>query len=304
MDITRVDPSLRTATKRAPQLKIENRVVLAIIANLTKFIPGSRTDGVERRVIRDGDVRVRVFIPSSPTGAGLLWIHGGGLVLGAAAMSDQFCGETARDTGTTIVSVEYRVAPKHPFPAALDDVHAGWRWMLQHAAELGLDATRLAVGGQSAGGGLAACLAQRLHDEGQAPAAQWLFCPMLDDRTAADRSRDAENNFVWNNRANLVGWRSYLGAEPGAAVVPRYAVAARREDLTGLPPTWIYVSDIELFHDECVAYAERLTAAGVEVGFRPVHGAAHGFEAWDSDSAIARSLLADARGWLGERLAG
>ena len=207
MDITRVDPSLRTATKRAPQVKIENRVVLAIIANLTKFIPGSRTDGVERRVIRDGDVRVRVFIPSSPTGAGLLWIHGGGLVLGAAAMSDQFCGETARDTGTTIVSVEYRVAPKHPFPAALDDVHAGWRWMLQHAAELGLDAARLAVGGPSAGGGLA-------------------------------------------------------------------------------------------------AYAERLTAAGVEVSFRPVHGAAHGFEAWDSDSAIARSLLADARGWLGERLAG
>ncbi|WP_404434570.1 alpha/beta hydrolase [Microbacterium lacus] len=303
MDISRVDPSLRAATKRAPQLKIENRVVLALISNLTKFIPGFRTNGVERRVIRDGDVRVRLFIPPAPTGAGLLWIHGGGLVLGAAAMSDQFCGETARDTGVTIVSVEYRVAPKHPFPAALDDVYAGWHWMRQHAAELGFDANRLAVGGQSAGGGLAACLAQRLHDEGQPPAAQWLFCPMLDDHTAADRARDADDNFVWNNRANLVGWRSYLGGDPGGAVVSPYAVAARREDLTGLPPTWLYVSDIELFHDECVTYAERLAAAGVDVTFRLEHGAAHGFEAWDSDSALARELLANARTWLGARLA-
>lgn len=303
MEISRVDPSLRTATKRAPQLKIENRVVLALIANLTKFIPGARTDGVERRVIRDGDVRVRVFTPSAPTGAGLLWIHGGGLVLGAAAMDDRFCGQTARELGVTIVSVEYRVAPKHPFPAALDDVYAGWQWMLQHAAELGLDVTRLAVGGQSAGGGLAACLVQRLHDEGRPPAAQWLFCPMLDDRTAADRSRDAENNFAWNNRANLVGWRSYLGGPPGAAVTPPYAVAARREDLTGLPPTWLYVSDIELFHDECVAYAERLAAARVDVTFRLERGAAHGFEAWDSDSAMARALLAHGRSWLRDRLA-
>ncbi len=303
MDITRVDPSLREVTRRAPKLKLENRFVLALVSSLSGLLPGARVEGVERRVVRDGDVRVRVFVPETPSGAGLLWIHGGGLVLGSAAMSDRFCGETARELGVTIVSAEYRLAPKHPFPAALDDVHAAWGWMLRHAPDLGLDVDRLAVGGQSAGGGLAACLAQRLHDEGAAPVAQWLFCPMLDDRTAADRTHDADDHFVWNNRSNLVGWRSYLGTEPGAATVPPYAVAARRGDLAGLPPAWIYVSDIELFHDEDVAYAERLVAAGVDVTLDVQSGVAHAFEAWAPDAALARGLLGRARTWLGGRLA-
>lgn len=303
MDISRVDPSLREATQRAPRLNLENPIVLGAITRLSSLMPGKRVDGVDRRIVKLGSgVRLRVYTPESPSGAGLLWIHGGGLVLGAAAMDDVLCGETAKRLGTTIVSVDYRLAPRHPFPAAHDDVYRGWQWLQQNADDLGIDRSRIAVGGQSAGGGLAACLVQRLHDEGADVAAQWLLCPMLDDRTAADRSHDADGHFVWNNRSNLVGWRSYLGTDPGAEAVPPYAVAARRDDLTGLPPTWIYTSDIELFHDEDVAYAERLRAAGVDVTLDVISGAPHGVEAWAPDSQIARDVVARGRAWLGARL--
>ena len=303
MDIARIDPSLREATTKAPVLNLENRLALALITRGSRFIPGARVEGVERRLVRDGGVKLRVYTPPNPSGAGLLWVHGGGLVLGAAAMDDTFCGETARDLGVTLVSVGYRLAPRHPFPAALDDAHAGWEWMLRHAAELGLDVSRLAVGGQSAGGGIAASLVQRLHDEGVALAGQWLFCPMIDDRTAADRSRDADAHFVWNNRSNLVGWRSYLGAAPGAAELPPYAAAARRADVAGLPATWIYTSDVELFYDEDIEYARRLREAGVDVTVDVVSGVPHGFEAYAADTTLARELIARGRAWLRERLA-
>lgn len=302
MDIGRIDPALRADTERAPRLNLENRVVLRLLGTLSGLARGARVDGVRRDVVRAGAVRLRVFVPENPSGAGLVWIHGGGLVMGAAAVDDRFCGETARETGVTVVSVDYRLAPRHPFPAAIDDAHAGWVWLRDNAGRLGLDPARLAVGGQSAGGGLAACLAQRVHDEGEDVAAQWLFCPMLDDRTAVDRSRDAEDHFVWNNRSNLVGWTSYLGDRIGSDALPPYAAAARRTELADLPPTWLYVSDAELFHDEAVDYAKRLEAADVPVELDLVPGAPHGFEAWAAGNVRSQELFARARAWLRERL--
>jgi len=302
VDIEAVDPGLRSATERMPPLNVESSFMRTVINAGTRLTPGKKVDGVSRRVVRAGDVHVRVYTPVEPSDAALLWIHGGGLVIGAAKMNDRLCGETAKRLGITVVSVEYRLAPTHPFPAAIDDCLAAWRWLIAHAARLGIDPDRVAIGGQSAGGGLAACLVQRLHDEGATVAAQWLFCPMLDDRTAADRDHDATRHFVWNNEANRFGWSSYLGGAPGAERVPAYAVAARREDLTGLSPAWIYASDIELFHDEVGEYARRLEAAGVEVTLEIVHGAPHGFETWLSDSPLAQNLLGSARDWLGARL--
>ena len=266
MDLSRVDPELRARLGRMPAMHLENRVVLAAAGALSRAIPGKRVDGVGRRIVRLGDgARLRVYTPATPSGAGLLWIHGGGLVLGAASMDDRFCGDTARQLGVVIVSVDYRLAPRHPFPAALDDAHRGWEWLTFHAGQLGISTARLAVGGQSAGGGL-------------------------------------EDHFIWSNRSNLVGWRSYLGAAFGTDDVPRYAVAARREDLSGLPPAWLYTSDIELFHDEDVAYAQRLRAAGVDTTLDVISGAPHGVEAWAAGSGIARSLLKRARRWLGHAL--
>ncbi|GAA1942296.1 alpha/beta hydrolase [Microbacterium deminutum] len=303
MDISNVAPSLRTATQKSPKVNIENRFLRRFAASASALLPGKRVEGVERRLLRHGGVKLRVYVPANPSGAGLLWIHGGGLVLGAAAMDDTLCGETARQTGVTIVSVDYRLAPRHPFPAAIDDCHTGWQWLRSNLGALGLDAGRLAIGGQSAGGGLAASLVQRVHDDGDAVAAQWLFCPMLDDRVAADRGRDEVDHFIWNNRSNLVGWSSYLGDAMGSADLAPYAAAARREELSGFPPTWIYTSDIELFYDEDIDYAQRLEAAGVDTTIDIVSGAPHGFEAWAPGSDLALELVARARGWLGARLA-
>ena len=303
MDIELVDPTLRRPLQRSPKLNLENGFVLRLLNGpMWRLLPGKRTDGVTRRVVRDDGVSLRIHTPDRPTGAALLWIHGGGMVMGAATVDDALCGQTAARLGVTVVSADYRLAPKHQFPAAIDDVHAGWTWLVAHAEELGIDLERVAVGGQSAGGGLAACLVQRLHDEGAHVAAQWLFCPMLDDRTAADRTHDATDHWVWNNRSNLVGWRSYLGDALGGATLPPYAAASRREDLTGLPPTWIYASDIELFHDEDVEYARRLEAAGVEVTLEIIRAAPHGFEAWATDTPMAAQLFTSAQGWLGAQL--
>jgi len=296
-----VDPTLLPRLDRTPALNLENPVLRALVATASRLAPGRKVDGVAVRRVRDGAVDVRVYTPAESSGAALLWIHGGGLVLGAAKMDDRLCGETAAHLGATVVSVDYRLAPRHPFPAALDDAHAAWAWLLAHAGELGVDPARIAVGGQSAGGGLAANLVQRLHDEGATVAAQWLYCPMLDDRTAADRSFDDARHLVWNNRSNLVGWSSYLGEAMGDTV-PAYSSASRREDLAGLPPAWIYTSDIELFHDEDVDYARRLAAAGVDVTLDLVRAAPHGFEAWATDTALAQDLFTRARAWLGERL--
>ena len=302
MDISKVDPGLRRATEKSPKLNIENTVVRRFVGSASTLIPGKQVEGVERRIVRAGGVKLRVYVPDKPSGASLVWIHGGGLVLGSAAMDDTLCGETARQTGVTIVSVDYRLAPKHPFPAAIDDCHVGWQWLTSSLEELGLDADRLAIGGQSAGAGLAASLVQRVIDDGQSVAAQWLFCPMLDDRTAADRSHDRVDHFIWNNRSNRVGWSAYIPGSVGADTLPPYAAPARREDLAGFPPTWIYTSDIELFYDEDVSYARRLEAAGVDVTLDVVSGAPHGFEAWAPGTGPAQELFGRARAWLGARL--
>lgn len=302
MDIDRIDPALRDVTLKAPKVDIENRLVLWSVSTLSRLAPGVRIDGVERRIVKDGAVRVRVYVPATTSGGGLLWIHGGGLVLGAASIDDRVCAETALETGAVVVSVDYRLAPRHPFPAAIDDCAAAFAWFLDHAGELGVDPARIAVGGQSAGGGLAAALVHRLVDAGTTPRAQWLYCPMLDDRTAVDRAHDEVDHFVWSNRSNLVGWRSYLGDRVGAPYLPPYAAPARRQDFSGMPPTWIYTSNAELFHDEDAAYARALQDAGVPVTFDLVSGAAHGFEAWAPDTEPARALHARARRWLRENL--
>ncbi len=303
MTVDEVDVSIRPPLERVPSFNLEKPLQRWFVATASGLAPGAKVDGVRRRVVREGGARVRVHIPEQPSGAAMLWIHGGGLVLGGAATDDRLSAETARETGAIVVSAEYRLAPRHPFPAAHDDVYAAWTWLQGNADALGVDASRIAVGGQSAGGGIAATLVQRLHDEGADVAAQLLLCAMLDDRTAADRGLDARRHLVWNNRSNLVGWRSYLGQAPGAASVPPYAVAARREDLSGLPPAWLYWSELELFAAEDRAYAERLAAAGVDVTTVVLDGVAHGFEAWAYATPLAQSLLADARTWLRAALA-
>ncbi|WP_159500727.1 alpha/beta hydrolase [Microbacterium sp. 18062] len=305
MDIGVVDPELHRATRRLPVPPVANRLVRSAVRWAgRRLLPAYRVDGVTVRDVRDGAVRVRVYEPAArASDAGLVWVHGGGLVIGSAKQDDRLCAETAAACGITVVSAEYRLAPEAPFPAALEDVEHAWSWVQANARSLGIDPARVVIGGESAGGGIAACLAQRLYDAGGTrPIAQWLFGPMLDDRTAARRDLDALDHWVWNNRANRFGWASYLGTDPGARDVPPYAVAARREDLGGLPAAWICVGDIELFAYEVRAYAGRLRDAGVDVVLDVIPGAPHGFENWAADTGPARALVARAHAWLGDHL--
>ncbi|MFN2323456.1 MAG: alpha/beta hydrolase [Trueperaceae bacterium] len=252
----------------------------------------------------EAGVRVRVYRPEAgASGGALLWLHGGGLIVGRPSMDDGRCVAWARDLGLVVVSVDYRLAPEHPFPAALDDAHAAWTWLQGAAAALGVDPERVAVGGGSAGGGLAACLTQRLRDEGGAqPAAQLLVYPMLDDRTAARRELDGAGHRVWTNRSNRAGWSAYLGGAPGAADVPMHAAAARSADLAGLPPAWIGVGALDLFLDEDRAYAARLAAAGVPTEVDEVPGAPHGFDALAPDVPLAQAFVARQTAFLRDRL--
>lgn len=249
-----------------------------------RTIPGS--DGAP-------DVRVRLYRPLGlpPAAPALLWLHGGGHLIGKPEQDDRTCLEFAR-RGMTVVSVDYRLSPEHPFPAALDDAHAALTWLAAPNGELAVDTDRIAVGGSSAGGGLAAALAQRVHDEGRIRLAlQLLVYPMLDDRTVLRDDAAPADLRVWTPGSNRLGWASYLGAAPGSAAVPEYAVPARRTDLTGLPPAWIGVGTADLFHDECVAYARRLEAAGVPVTLDVVDGAFHGFDAVFRNASVTRRFI-------------
>lgn len=236
---------------------------------------------------------VRVFRPHG-TDRGrrpaLLWIHGGGYVMGSARPDDGICRRFADRLGIVVASVEYRLAPEAPFPGPLDDCLAA----LQHlAADPTVDPARIAVGGASAGAGLAAALALRVREEGgPALAFQLLAYPMLDDRTTLRQDLDATHARAWSPRANAFGWRSYLGdRDVGAGDVPALAAPARGQDLTGLPPAWIGVGTLDLFHDEDLAYAARLQASGVACSVAVVPGAFHGFDILAPWTAVSRDFV-------------
>ncbi len=247
-----------------------------------------------------GRIGLRVYRPTDSSGAtgALYWIHGGGLVAGAPEQDQAQHFRVARERGVTVVASAYRLAPEHPAPAALDDVVAGYRAVIEEAGRFGVDPARVAIGGASAGGGLAAAACQRLLDEGgPLPVAQILVYPMLDDRTALRTDIDERHIRIWTNKSNLNGWASYLGRAPGAESVPPYSVPARREDLRGLPPAWIGVGTLDLFHDEDVAYAERLRSAGVPCDLEVVPGAFHGFDGVFPRAGVVRRF-ADSWGGL------
>ncbi|MET1072235.1 MAG: alpha/beta hydrolase [Umezawaea sp.] len=227
------------------------------------------------------DVFLRIYRPRSLRTAApaLFWIHGGGFILGHPFQDEAANISFARTLGITVAAVRYRLGPKHPSPAAIEDAYAALSWLFAHAEERLIDPTRIAVGGASAGGGLAAGLVLYAHDRGEVqPAFQLLVYPMLDDRTVLRTDMNTRHVRVWTPGSNRYAWTSYLGATPGAPDVSPYAAPARRADLTGLPPAWIGVGTLDLFHDEDLAYADRLQAAGVPCEVVTVPGAFHGFD--------------------------
>ena len=229
----------------------------------------------------DGDPEVRCLlykpVADGDNRAGYLHIHGGGYIIGSAEGSDPVNLMLCAELGIVIVSVEYRLAPEHPIPAPLNDCYAGLAWLHENADALGVDRTRIGVGGESAGGGLAAALAIKARDAGEyAVCHQHLTYPMLDNLTGAAGQADDPlvGEFVWTRARNQYGWTSYLGDAP--AVAPQ--VPARVENYAGLPDAWIFTASMDLFRDENIAYAQRLMEAEVAVEFVLYPRACHGFQ--------------------------
>jgi len=242
---------------------------------------------------------VRVRLHRAPgaraKGPALLWIHGGGYVIGSAAQDDDLCRRFARELGVVVAAVDYRLAPEYPYPIPLEDCYGALRWL----ADLpGVDPARVAVAGASAGGGLAAALALLARDRGEVNlAAQLLVYPMLDDRSATQEGLDDHHHRLWTQKSNVYGWASYLGDAD-----PNVAVPARNPDLGGLPPAWIGVGTNDLFHQEDLAYAERLTSAGVPCDVEVVPGAFHGFDGVVPKARVSQGFFASQVTWLRRRL--
>ncbi len=242
------------------------------------------------------DVNIRIYrkTESPDKQPALLWIHGGGYMLGGIE-GDDISAKLYTLAGECVtVSVEYRLAPENPFPAPLEDCYAALKWMASHAEELGIDKTRIAIGGASAGGGLAAGLALLARDRAEVDIMfQFLIYPMIDDCNIAPASDTLPDTLMWTRESNLMGWRAYLGCEPGGKDISPYAAAMRATDLAGLPPAYIAVGELDLFAEENMTYAQRLIKSCVPTELHVYPGGCHAFDGMAPEAYVSRQFTAD-----------
>ncbi|MEM8599823.1 MAG: alpha/beta hydrolase [Bacteroidota bacterium] len=280
------------------------------VRQMQRFGPPVDTSGlsVEDRSIPSAsgaaEVRVRLYIPEEATAPealrdgqrpALVFMHWGGFVLGDLDTEHARCVRLAREVGLVVVSVDYRLAPEHPYPAGLDDAASALAWVHAEAKPLGVDRARIAVGGTSAGAGLAAALALRTRDAqrtrgASAPwiAFQYLGYPVLDDRCQTGSARTYTDTPNWAAEANRLMWDLYL-RPPDREAVPPYAAPARARDLDGLPPAYLWTAEFDPLRDEGADYAAALSEAGVEIEHHAFHRSVHGFDAVPGSPLAARA---------------
>ena len=241
------------------------------------------------------DVRIRIYRPKKATYSlpqpAIFTIHGGGMVMGNIEADDANAAALCERSGALTIAIDYRLAPEHPFPAAINDCHAVANWLFENANQLDVDPRRIALHGGSAGGGLAIGLALMMRDHGNLR-----FCflmaiyPMIDDRHITASSKAITNLGVWDRKASLESWAWYLGDAYGSDDISPYAAPIRATHLAGLPPTYIDVGTHDLFLDEDREFAQRLEAAGVPVEFHINHGAYHAAELFARDVAPSQLI--------------
>ncbi len=210
----------------------------------------------------------------------VLHIHGGGMIMGAPEMNEQRNATLASELGVVVCSVNYRLAPETAAPGGVEDCYTALAWLHSNAVSLGIDPHRIAVLGESAGGGLAAALALLARDRKEfGICLQVLIYPMLDDRTGLPpRGESTFGEFIWTPELNIFGWSALLGEYPGGSGVSAYAAPARATELAGLPATYIAVGALDLFCGECIAFADKLVSARVQTELHLYPGAVHGFD--------------------------
>jgi acetyl esterase/lipase len=228
----------------------------------------------------------------SAAGPAAVYLHGGGMIMGTVALYDRWVAAYAADSGVPLLAVDYRRAPEHPHPAPVEDAYAGLAWLAAHAAELGVDPARIAVMGDSGGGGLAAAATLLARDRGLPLARQILIYPMLDDRTTIPDPVLAPWA-GWSYDDNYTGWHALLGDLIGHQDVPASAAPARAADLSGLPPTYIEVVELDIFRNEAIEYARRIALTGTSVELHVHPGCPHGFDRISAQADVVRRARAD-----------
>ena len=286
MDLNKI-PAARAKMKKMMTALLASLPPVEGVTSKDEFVPGAQGDPA---------VRVRVYRPTDQPGKlpALDWIHGGGYVMGDIEQDDRLMKQMVKRIGCVTVSVDYRLAPEHPFPAPVEDCYAGLKWLFRHTGELGVEPSRIAIGGASGGGGLAAGLALLTRDRGEVQVAfQLLIYPMIDDRNVTPASHAITDPRMWNRQSNHLGWKAYLGRDGGGADVSPYAAAARATDLTNLPPAYIPVGALDLFVDENIQYAQRLIQAGVPTELHVYPGAFHGFDIFAPSATVSKQFKAE-----------
>jgi len=297
----RIDSELKETLAIFPPLDLDNvqatrdgMAAVAVPASIEEHII------VENKVVQGPDnndsLRLRIYKSKEQKEIypGLLWIHGGGYVLGAPEGDDVLCQRFVNEANCVVVSVDYRLAPEHPYPAPLEDCYTALKWVADHADELGIDPTRLGIAGASAGGGLTAALALLTRDRNYPKLSfQMPLYPMIDDRNNTPSSLEITGHMIWNHSLNQKGWEMYLNGENGSDNVPPYAAAARADDLSGLPFTYTCVGQLDPFRDETLQYVTKLCQAGVDVEFHLYPGCYHGFESIVPTAAVSQRAVTE-----------
>jgi acetyl esterase/lipase len=286
-----VHPELREAAKMLASMAIVAKplsmeTLEAQRAGMKRFVRPSRKDvPVEKRMIpgAKGQPDVVIYLVNAAPGEArpaIVNTHGGGFIMGDAMGDVAGVQDICAELGTVAISVEYRLAPETTYAGSIEDNYAALKWLHANAGSVGADPSRIALLGGSAGGGHAAMLAITARDRGEVPVAfQCLIYPMLDDRTGSSRAMPPHvGKLVWTADSNRFGWKAFLGQEPGRAKAPKGAVPSRLANLSGLPPAFIGVGSLDLFHDEDVEYARRLNDAAVGCELIVVPGGFHGFD--------------------------
>ncbi|GGQ20028.1 acetyl esterase/lipase [Actinomadura coerulea] len=298
------DPDLLPWMARIPRLSIVDieqtrRDEKDLFAGTPEYVPPAPVETRDLTIPgprNAPDIALRVYAPANRTGVlpGLVHIHGGGFVLGGIDMSSDEATALAAEVGAVVVSVEYRLAPEHPFPAGLEDCYAALTWTAANTAGLGIDPDRLAVGGESAGGGLSAAVALLARDRGGPPLRfQFLGVPELDDRLDTPSMRAFTDTPIWHRPNAELSWDYYLGkGVRGTDGVSPYAAPARAEDLSGLPPAYVTTCEFDPLRDEGLAYAQSLIQAGVPTELHHYPGTFHG-STMITEAPITQRMTAD-----------
>lgn len=287
-------PALRANPLTNPEA-LQARMTTLGLSRRDITIPGYRGD----------DIVVTVIAKEGRTGVGpaIYHTHGGGMIIGGRMDGvEGFFGAIERHDAVP-VSVEYRLAPEFPDPYPVEDCYAGLVWTAAHADELGIDPTRILIGGGSAGGGLSTGTALLARDrQGPELIGQLLMCPMLDDRDTTVSTRQIDGIGVWDRASNVTGWTALLGDRKGTDAVSIYAAPARATDLSGLPSTYIDCGSAEVFRDEDVSYATKLWEAGVQAELHVWAGGFDGFE-MVTHATVSRAAVAARESWVDRILA-